>query len=78
MHIDAPGLASAGIGLVLLSVALKAGIAPLNFWIGAAYGRAGRLAVLVLGALGAVGALCVLVRLASFALPAPANSGGTV
>ena len=59
VHIDAPGLAAAGIGLVLLSVALKAGIAPLNFWIGAAYGRAGRLAVLVLGAIGAVGARCV-------------------
>lgn len=76
VHIDAPGLAAVGIGLVLLSVALKAGIAPLNFWIGAASGRAGRLAVLVLGAIGAVGALSALVRLASFALPAPAIGEG--
>jgi multicomponent Na+:H+ antiporter subunit D len=75
-NIRAPGLAAAGVGLVLLSVALKAGIAPLNFWIGAAYGRAGRLAALLLGAIGAVGALCVLVRLASFALPAPALGEG--
>ena len=75
-QIGAPGLAAAGMGLVLLSVALKAGIAPLNFWIGAAYGRAGRLAALLLGAIGAIGGLCALVRLASFALPAPAIGEG--
>lgn len=75
-HIDAPALAATGVGLMLLALALKGGVAPLHFWIGAAYGRAGRLAALMLGAVAAVGALSVMVRLASYAIPAPAIGEG--
>lgn len=74
--IDAPGLAATGVGLLLLALVLKAGIAPLHFWIGAAFGRAGRLAALTLGAVSAVGALSAIVRLASYAIPAPAVGEG--
>lgn len=75
-HVDAPRLASAGIGLILLSLAVRAGVAPLNFWLGAAFGRAGRLTALTLGVVSAAGALGVIARVASYAIPAPALGEG--
>jgi multicomponent Na+:H+ antiporter subunit D len=71
VHIEGPGLAGAGIVLVMAGLALKAGVAPLHGWAGAAHGRGGGFAILVLGALGVVGALATLVRVAAFAVPAP-------
>lgn len=70
-QIDAPGAASIGVGLVVISLAVKAGAAPLHAWAGAAYGRGGACAALMLGVVGAVGALATLVRVAAYASPAP-------
>ena len=75
-QIVAPNLCAAGIGLVLAALALKAGVAPLHLWVGAAYGRAGNLAALALGAIGAVGALSAFTRVATPALAAPAIGQG--
>lgn len=58
--------AATGAGLMLIGLALKAGIAPLHEWLGAAFTRAGRFALVALGAVGVIGALAVLVRLASY------------
>lgn len=74
--VAAPGLAGVGIGLVLLALAIKAGVAPLHFWIGPAYGRSGGLAAVVLGAVGAVGALALLLRVSAHAMAAPALGEG--
>ncbi len=76
VQIANPGMAAVGIGLVLAALALKAGAAPLHSWAGAAFGRGGRFAVLVLGTVGAVGALATLVRVAAFAIPAPSIATG--
>lgn len=59
-----PSLAAIGVGLILFSIAAKAGAAPLHVWTPAAYGRAGRFAALAIGVVGAVGALSALVRIA--------------
>ncbi|MEZ6024246.1 MAG: proton-conducting transporter membrane subunit [Hyphomonadaceae bacterium] len=70
-QIDAPGLAIAGVSLVLAALALKAAIAPLHLWLPAAIGRTRALAPLVLGVVGVLGALMALTRVAAAALPAP-------
>jgi multicomponent Na+:H+ antiporter subunit D len=75
-QIAAPDLCAAGAGLVLAGLALKAGVAPLHLWMGAAYGRSGALATLALGVIGGVGALAALARVASAALAAPAIAQG--
>jgi formate hydrogenlyase subunit 3/multisubunit Na+/H+ antiporter MnhD subunit len=75
-RIASPDLASVGVGLIVIALALKAGIAPLHVWIGAAYGRAGPLAALALGVIGGAGALCVLSRVAVAAVSAPAIGAG--
>lgn len=74
--LPAPDLAGAGVALMLLSLAAKAGAAPLHFWAAAAYGRAGRFGALALGALGATGALLALVRIGAHAVTAPDIAGG--
>lgn len=76
VHIEAPGAAATGAALVLAGLALKAGVAPMHMWFGAAIGRAGSMAVLVLGVIGAVGALAVLVRVAAAAILAPEIGAG--
>lgn len=76
VHVEAPALAAVGAALIVVAIALKAGLAPLHAWMGAAYGRSSGAAVLALGVLGAVGALAVLVRFAGYAIPAPAIGGG--
>lgn len=75
-RIAAPNLALTGVGLMMLGLALKAGVAPLHLWTGAAYGRGGAWAALMLGAVGGIGALAVLIRVAAHALGAPAVAGG--
>lgn len=74
--IRAPGLAATGVGLMLAGLALKAGAAPLNFWLGAAIGRASGPSVLALGVLGMLGCVFVIVRFAAHAAPAPVLGGG--
>ncbi len=76
VQIEAPGMAGAGIALAMAGLAMKAGVAPLHFWAAAVYGRAGGFAILAVGVLGMVGALSALVRIAAFALPAPAIGAG--
>jgi len=68
--------AALGAGLMLLGLALKAGVAPLHDWMGAAFNRAGGPAAIALGALGVIGALMVIVRLAAYLIQAPAIGEG--
>lgn len=74
--VTSPGMAGAGVGLMLVALAIKTGVAPLHFWTGAAYGRAGSLPALALGALGAIGALGLLLRVAAHAMAAPVVGEG--
>ncbi|MFO1017164.1 MAG: proton-conducting transporter membrane subunit [Hyphomonadaceae bacterium] len=69
-HIDAPGMAAMGAGLVILGLALKAGVAPLHMWLGAAFGRAGAFAALGVGVVGAVGAAAALARVSAYLIVA--------
>lgn len=75
-RIEASGLAGAGVALALAGLAIKAGVAPLHLWAGASWGRAGRLALLMLGAVSMVGALAALMRLGAHALGAPSIGSG--
>lgn len=75
-HVEAAAAAAVGAGLVLASIVLKTGAAPFQGWIGAAFGRAGGAALLVLGAVGATGALAVAIRLIAYLVPAPAIGEG--
>jgi len=71
-----PKLAGAGVVLIVMALALKAGVAPLHAWTGAALGRANGMAMLGVGALSMVGALCVLTRLTAYAITAPQIGAG--
>jgi NADH:ubiquinone oxidoreductase subunit 2 (subunit N) len=75
-EVRAPGLTAIGMGLVLLSLAAKVGVAPLHYWSAAAFGRAGRLQVLMLGVIGATGALAALLRVAAHAVTMPEIGAG--
>ncbi|HWA00132.1 MAG TPA: proton-conducting transporter membrane subunit [Caulobacterales bacterium] len=71
-----PRLAGVGAGLIIVALALKAGLAPLHGWIGAAYGRASPGVALILGVVGAGGALSVLMRVSAAAIGAPEVGDG--
>lgn len=71
-----PALAGAGVVMILMALALKAGVAPLHAWTAAALGRAGGVALLGVGALSVVGALCVLARFTAYAITAPQIGAG--
>lgn len=75
-QIAAPSLAGAGVVLIMLALALKAGVAPLHAWTGAAFGRAGGMALMGVGVLSAIGALGVLVRFTAYAITAPQIGAG--
>jgi formate hydrogenlyase subunit 3/multisubunit Na+/H+ antiporter MnhD subunit len=75
-HVDDADAAVAGAALVLMSLAIKAGTAPLHFWLGAAIGRSGTLAAMAVVALTVAGALLLIVRVSAFAAPAPAIGVG--
>ena len=59
-----------GAGLIVLGLALKAGVAPLHMWLGAAFGRVGAFAALGVGVVGAVGAAAALARVSAYLIVA--------
>jgi len=69
--VGAPDAAAIGYVLIIIPLALAAGVAPLHSWAGAALGRGGSMAALMLGAVGSIGAIAVLTRVAAFAAAAP-------
>lgn len=75
-QISAPSITTAGVALIVISLAIRAGAAPLHIWAAAAFGRGNALAVLVVGVVGVTGALAVLARVTAFALTAPALGSG--
>lgn len=75
-HIEAQRVATLGYALLVTPLALYAGVAPLHAWAGAAYGRAGELAVMTIGVVTAIGAVSVLTRLAGIAAADPIVSEG--
>ncbi|MCL4716148.1 MAG: hypothetical protein KJZ75_14670 [Hyphomonadaceae bacterium] len=75
-HVERADAAALGAGLVLLGVALKAGVAPLHEWMGAVLGRVNAVGALAVGVLCAIGAIAVIVRLAAYLLPSLAFGEG--
>jgi len=75
-HVASTDAAALGAGMMLLGLALKAGIAPLHDWTGAAFTRPGGPAALALGALGLVGAVAVMIRLAAYVVANPGIGEG--
>ena len=75
-RIVAPNMAAVGLALMLVALACKAGLAPLNAWAAATYGKASGFATLSLCAVGASGAMFALVHVATAALAAPAIGAG--
>ncbi|MGQ0533150.1 MAG: proton-conducting transporter transmembrane domain-containing protein [Caulobacteraceae bacterium] len=75
-QLAAPSLAGAGVVMIVLALALKAGVAPLHAWASAALGRCGGAAMLGVGALSVLGALCMLVRFTAYAITAPHIGAG--
>jgi multicomponent Na+:H+ antiporter subunit D len=71
-RIVAPNMAAIGLALMLTALACNAGLAPMNAWAAAAYGKANGFAMLAVGGIGASGAMFALAHLASAALAAPA------
>ncbi|MBY0562858.1 MAG: hypothetical protein K2P58_01630 [Hyphomonadaceae bacterium] len=65
-----------GVGLVLSGWIVKAGVAPLGFWIGSAFSRASVLAALCIGVVGIVSALMLIARIAAHAFAMPEVGGG--
>ena len=66
-----PALCIVGLALILVSLAVKTGLAPLHAWAGAALGRAGVFATLILGAVSMTGALAAMLRVGAGAAVAP-------
>ncbi len=75
-EVNNPALCVTGLVLVLLSLCVKAGLAPLHAWTGAALGRAGALPALAIGVLGMTGALAAIVRISATAAAAPELAAG--
>ncbi|HVY85009.1 MAG TPA: proton-conducting transporter membrane subunit [Caulobacterales bacterium] len=76
VSIAAPRLAGVGAGLMLVALTMKAGLAPLQVWVGPAFGRASAGAALVLAVLGVIGALAVMTRVGVAAVGAPVIGDG--
>lgn len=75
-HISMPGVAAAGAGMMMLALALMAGVAPLHNWLSVSVARANPITALAIGVCGVVGALSVFVRLAAYAITAPEIGSG--
>ncbi len=74
--IRAPTLTLLGVSFVLISVSLRAALAPMHGWAGAVFSRGGHAAVLAVAAINCVGALAVVLHLGAHILPAPALGAG--
>lgn len=70
-RIVAPNMAAIGLALMLAALICKAGLAPMNAWAAATYGKANGFAMLAVGAVGASGAMFALAHVATAALAAP-------
>lgn len=66
-----PVLCIVGLVLILASLAVKAGLAPLHTWAGAAFGRGSAFAVVLIGAVSMTGAVAAIVRIGALAAAAP-------
>lgn len=75
-QLAAPGAGGVGYGLAFGALAMMAGVAPLNLWTAAFYGRGAALAVAAFGALGVAALLGALTRIAAYAVVAPALGEG--
>ncbi|MBX3509993.1 MAG: hypothetical protein KF700_02260 [Hyphomonadaceae bacterium] len=71
LETQAPASVAVGVVLVLVSLAIKAGVAPLHAWTGAALGRAGSFAALSVGAVSMVGAMALIARVSAHAVATP-------
>lgn len=60
-----------GVVMMLVSLGVRTGLAPLHPWTGAVFGKAGAFPSLLIGAVGAVGALAAIVRIGAAAAAAP-------
>jgi len=76
LNADNAALCIAGLVVVLIALALKAGLAPLHVWAGAAFGSTGALASMFLGVVGLTGALALMVRVGAAAAAAPQLATG--
>jgi NADH:ubiquinone oxidoreductase subunit 2 (subunit N) len=68
--------ALAGATLVVVSLAMKMGVAPFSYWVVAAYGRASPFALVIVAAPSALGALAALMHFSSLTFRAPELGGG--
>ncbi len=75
-RIVAPNMAGVGLALMMVALLCKAGLAPVNAWSAATFGKASGFAALAVGAIATPAALLVLAHLATTALAAPAIGGG--
>jgi multicomponent Na+:H+ antiporter subunit D len=75
-QLAAPQMVGAGVALMIASLALKAAIAPLHGWIGAAMSGSGGAAALGIGAVNGVGAVAVIIRVGAGAIAAPSLGEG--
>ncbi|MEQ1618809.1 MAG: proton-conducting transporter membrane subunit [Terricaulis sp.] len=70
-QIAAPMSSAVGAALIVVSLAVKAALAPFHGWLAAALGRTSAFAAIMLASVGVVGALAVTARFAAYAIPAP-------
>jgi multicomponent Na+:H+ antiporter subunit D len=71
-HIEARVMTAIGYVLMLLPLAVAAGLAPLQAWAGPALGRANAFVLMAVGVTGAIGAMAALTRITAYAATAPA------
>lgn len=71
-----PVLGAAGLALMIVALALKAGAAPFNSWVSVCASAGGAFSGIGIGVVGACGAALALVRLAALAALAPQMSNG--
>jgi multicomponent Na+:H+ antiporter subunit D len=75
-HIGAGQMATLGAGLVFVGLAVRAGVAPLHAWMGAAFGRGAAAATMIVGVVSISGALTVIARVVAYAIRAPEIGAG--
>jgi len=75
-HTQSVAMPTIGVVLMLVSLCMRAGLAPLHAWTGAAFGRADAFPAAFVGVVGLIGALAAIVRLSHFAETAPGLAVG--